>query len=97
MLGVPRVLEDSFKEEPYHQYIRENLPEVIEQHNVNYQGKKNEFFVNDEIHVINYMKDNRLNFNFRQVYPKDRETAQDAEVSESTEATQETEAVENSS
>ena len=90
-------MEDSFKEESYLQYIRESLPEVIEQHNVNYQGKKNEFFVNDEIHVINYMKDNRLNFNFRQVYPKDRETAQDAEGSQSSEITQDTETAENSS
>jgi len=71
--GVPRVLEDSFKAERYMKYIKEKMPEVVERHNKELKVGEDGEFENDEIHTINYLCENRLNFNFRQVYLKENE------------------------
>ena len=63
-------MEDSFKSEEFVDYIKENMPDILDDHNLGINVEKDGFFVNDEIHVINYLKENRINFNFRQVYPK---------------------------
>lgn len=72
-IGVPRVLEGSFTGEEHLKYVQENMPEVVENHNKDLQRKEDGSFENDEIHVINYLKESRINFNFRQVYPEMKE------------------------
>jgi len=74
-IGVPRVMENSFNPEEYMKYVQENLPEVVENHNEDLTRNEEGEWKNDEIHVINYLAENRINFNFRQVYPTEEEEA----------------------
>jgi alkylated DNA repair protein alkB family protein 1 len=64
--GVPRVLEDTFEAEPYLNYVKETNPKVFETH-LNTIKKEDGSFENDVLHTIEYLGENRLNFNFRQV------------------------------
>ena len=68
-------MEDSFDKEAHMQYVRETMPEVVENHNEDMTRDEDGAWKNDEIHVINYLAENRINFNFRQVYPTEEETA----------------------
>ena len=63
-IGVPRVIEGSFNRERYLEYIEKNMPEANKN---NSKIEEDGSFINDEIHTINYLSENRLNFNFRQV------------------------------
>ena len=67
--GVPRILEDSFNYKPFEEYIKTNCAKSFEDISTNGKevSEKNEF-INNEVHAINYLKENRLNLNFRQVF-----------------------------
>lgn len=67
---MPRVIEDSFKEEKFLAYVKENLPEVYSTPLSETKVEEDGSFLNNELHVINYLKEDRLNLNFRQVYLK---------------------------
>jgi len=69
--GVPRILEGSFDKNKFMNWIKQNRPDVVENHNKNLQRAEDGSFVNDEIHVVNYLSEDRINFNFRQVYLKE--------------------------
>jgi len=59
-------------------YIKENLPEAVASHNQDLKREEDGSFINDEIHVVNYLKESRINFNFRQVYPEVEESLEKA-------------------
>lgn len=66
--GVPRVLEGSYKqEESARQFIEANLKEEME--DKPRPGPKNFFGLepNRLIHTVRFLKENRININFRQV------------------------------
>ncbi len=68
-------MEGSFNPEEFMKYVQENMPEVVENHNEDLSRDEEGAWKNDEIHVINYLAENRINFNFRQVYPTAEESA----------------------
>ncbi|KRX08067.1 hypothetical protein PPERSA_02199 [Pseudocohnilembus persalinus] len=68
--GVPRIIEGSFKKEKYLNYLKENHPDIFEGREKNKDEKD---FENDYLHVINFLSQSRINFNFRQVLKKDGE------------------------
>lgn len=93
--GVPRVIEGSFDREKFMKWIEENKPGVIENHK---GAKKNEdgSFVNDEIHCVNYLAEDRINFNFRQVWKRSEEGEIEYSKNKNQEVAQEKEIVINS-
>lgn len=67
--GVPRVLEGSFNEKKFDEYAKCNLSKIKEEYLKQLSGESDlKEFNNNEIHAINYLKENRLNLNFRQVF-----------------------------
>jgi len=57
-------------------YIHENMPEVVANRSKDLKREEDGSFLNDDIHVVNYLKESRINFNFRQVYPEVEESMQ---------------------
>ena len=55
--GVPRVIENSFNRIQYNELIK-NQKDLI----------NDEKIENLDIHALNYLEENRLNLNFRQVF-----------------------------
>lgn len=64
-------MEGTFDKEKFMNWLKENRPEVFETHNKDLKRNEDGSFVNDEIHVINYLSEDRINYNFRQVYIKE--------------------------
>ena len=60
--GVPRVLSESFQYELFENYIKNAFPELYEDDETN---KNLKFFENNLRHVANYLRENRINLNFR--------------------------------
>lgn len=54
------------------------MPEAISKHNQELKRDEDGSFYNDELHVINYLEENRINFNFRQVYPEQKTSDQNS-------------------
>lgn len=69
LTGVPRIIEKSFDEKGFNEYLKQklNCEEINYKRENEEKGEKEEFF-NDDIHVVNYLRENRLNLNFRQVF-----------------------------
>ena len=65
--GVPRIIENSFDEEPFAEFLKEISPGLQEVHKKNKLNHAGEEFENDDLHAFNYLRENRLNLNFRQV------------------------------
>jgi len=68
-IGVPRVLEGSFDYKKFEEFTKINYPNSWEELLTN--GKEENLkkeFMNNEVHAINYLKENRINLNFRQVF-----------------------------
>ena len=57
--GVPRIIENTFEYEKFTPYIKDENPTL----NID------KSFENTDKNVINYLKNHRLNFNFRRVLP----------------------------
>ncbi len=66
--GVPRVLEGSFDYKKFEEFVKKNDEKGWEEVNSLKPNEQNKEFLNNEIHAINYLKENRLNLNFRQVF-----------------------------
>jgi hypothetical protein len=75
-------LEGSFDKKKFMDWIKENRPEVIENHNKDLKRAEDGSFVNDDIHVVNYLGEDRINFNFRQVYLKDDKEKEEVKTKE---------------
>ena len=62
------MLDNSFNYKKFEEYIKTNNPKLWEDvaGQSNHDYKKD--FQNNEIHAINYLNENRLNLNFRQVF-----------------------------
>eukprot|EP01016_Furgasonia_blochmanni_P047673 TRINITY_DN7029_c0_g2_i1.p1 TRINITY_DN7029_c0_g2~~TRINITY_DN7029_c0_g2_i1.p1 ORF type:complete len:298 (+),score=45.89 TRINITY_DN7029_c0_g2_i1:102-896(+) len=66
--GVPRVIENSFDPTVLFEHVRKLKPELFEGENVTEVDPETKLPKNNELHAVNFLRESRINFNFRQVY-----------------------------
>ena len=63
-------MEGSFEKEKFTNWVKENRADAFKEFEEGIKKKDDGSFVNNEMNCINYMCENRLNFNFRQVFKR---------------------------